>query len=137
LKENERASQLAEKRARFEALSRGLEDAKRQRVERVVPAPIASRLHTSKVTVGAMAQAAEMKKTVPIRGSTPGKASRARAEARAAYVAELQKRQGERKREEERVERARKEVEEEEYRLKRMETVVRAHELPAMYARRV
>jgi hypothetical protein len=49
----------------------------------------------------------------------------------------LQKRQGERKREEERVERARKEVEEEEYRLKRMETVVRAHELPAMYARRV
>lgn len=136
LKDSDRANGLKEKRERYEALARGLEGEKRARLEAVVPPrPVRLSVRAS-AEISKGKEQTQMTRTIPIRGNTPGKASRARAEARGRYDQELKERQDERERREREVKEAREEMEREEERVRRLETVVVAHALPAMYSRR-
>jgi len=78
----------------------------------------------------------ELAKTVPVRGHTPGKASRARAERREAFDAGVKARNDEKDRLRREEQRRREEEEEREYQRKRKETVIWARAVPDMYRRR-
>lgn len=75
--------------------------------------------------------------THPVRGSTPGAASRRRAEERALFDAQVAQRAAARAATEAEQERIRAEIEAEMDRQARRETVIRARPLPAMYRRRM
>lgn len=76
LKATDRATDLAAKRERFEALSRAAEAERRKHMAAV------SGSRPAKEKMG-------LKPTIPIRGGTPGKAGRQRAEARKKYEQEM------------------------------------------------
>ncbi|RXK34716.1 hypothetical protein M231_08025 [Tremella mesenterica] len=114
IKENERASRLEEKKKMFESLSKTLN-------------PKSERVSTLK------SDKREMKKTIPVSGKTPGKASRIRAEERARYDEEMKRRRDMREKELEEMERLKGEIENEEWRMRRKETVIWARPVPEMY----
>lgn len=112
VRDAERARDLAIKRAMFERAGK---------TEAHVPAPVPRR---------------RAEPAAPIRGQTPGKASRLRALERAAYDSEVATRAAEKTAEDAKLARVRAQVEAELDRQARCETVVRAHPLPSVYKRR-
>jgi hypothetical protein len=76
-----------------------------------------------------------MRRTVPVKGNTPGKASRQRAEERARFEQGLRERHEEKSRRDEAMRHAREEQDKAEVRVARTETVVWAKGLPEMYGK--
>jgi len=75
--------------------------------------------------------------TTTVTGTTPGRASRARAAARAQFDAEVARRKAEREAHEAKVARVRAEIEADLDRQNRKATVIRANPLPPMYNRKL
>lgn len=77
-----------------------------------------------------------MKRTIPLSGRTPGKASKARAEARQRSDRVVQDKMEEREQMHVDTERRKREEAEREYAARRKETVIRAKPVPAMFKQR-
>lgn len=78
-----------------------------------------------------------MSRTVPVKGSTPGKASRQRAEERARFERGLRERHEEKERRDAALFSAREEMERAEDKVARADRVISARELPAVYTARL
>ena len=113
--EAERARNLAAKKAMYDALASA-------------HAPPAKKPSTLP-----MESRKPVPKTIPVTGRTPGKASRARAEERMRFEEGLKARQKQKDGELARMNQLRDEIEEEEQRIRRKETVIRAKPVPEMY----
>lgn len=74
-----------------------------------------------------------MKRTIPLAGRTPGKASKARAEARQKFDRVVHEKMEEREQKHVDTERRKREEEEREYAARKKETVIRAKPVPEMY----
>jgi hypothetical protein len=74
-----------------------------------------------------------MKRTIPLVGQTPGKASKARAQARQRFDQDVQQRVEGREQLHVGVERRKRDEREREYAARRKETVIRTKPVPEMY----
>lgn len=121
IRTTERALDLASKRETFERLAR-------EAAEDKVRALAQYSTRVARPVTG-------MRRTVPVKGNTPGTASRQRAEERARFEQWLRERHEEKSRRDEAMRQAREELDKAEVRVARTETVVWAKGLPGMYGK--
>ena len=129
VKTPERARDLARRRSVFEA-SASMSAAPRPRQP-----PLFSGVAHSNDHKANTAMSVGLARTEPVRGHTPGKASRARAERREAFDAGLRARNEEKERARREEQKRREEEEERAYLQRRKETVIWAKGVPEMYRR--